>query len=82
MKNIISIIKVNDYALDSNIDRYMSKTQEEPYIFMSEDTMKVLAKELGWDYKPVQYSSNVVGEYFGCKIYYNNDLKFGEVELR
>lgn len=65
-------------------DEIVSYGGTNPYIFMHIDTLRAIANEynislnLAKDCKLDGYSA----EYIGYKIYVNNDLKFGEVEIR
>lgn len=59
-----------------------------PYIFMSKDTLKALNHNLLglylWEDIPNQKIplNETIAMYYGNKIYLDNDLSFGEVELR
>lgn len=72
---------INTSILDIKIDRYLNSNKEEPYIFMNEDTVDAIT------YTPeviprTHYKNGVVGKYCGYKVFLDNDLKFGEVEIR
>lgn len=61
---------------------------ERPYIFMSKDTLKALKHNLLGLYLCEDIPdrkiplSEMTAMYYGNKIYLDNDLSFGEVELR
>lgn len=83
-----SIVKTLDYdVLNGNIAIYQEANGEEPYLFMNEATANAICE----DVKRNVYVSkifgqaaegNYIGRFNGLKIYTNNDLQFGEVELR
>ena len=85
--------KLNLQELDRAIDRYQGMYQQDPYIFVNEETSKAMQDTLlNWDYHidmnkkcvngKVKDRSYMVWKYHDNKVYYNDDLKFGEVELR
>lgn len=73
---------INTSILDSKIARYLNSNKEEsPYIFMNEDTVNAIA--CAYEVVPrIYYKNGVVGRYQGYKVFLDNDLKFGEVEIR
>ena len=63
----------------------------EPYLFMNEETARAIETEVGiyYDVMPCdnsllkKYTTNgVCATYTGYKVFVNNDLKFGVVEIR
>ncbi len=57
----------------------------DPYIFMSEDTARAIEYEVGADDFPSQRdtkSGGMYATYSGYKVFINNDLRFGIVEIR
>ena len=83
-----SILKTIDIdKLYKDVNEYIYETGEKnPYIFMHNDTIEAIANEVVEPYmkKNKNYitRSGVVAEYCGYKIFSNNELKFGEIELR
>ena len=88
MSKKFSIIKTVDIdKLYTDVHKYVYETGEKnPYIFMCDDTIDAIAKEVMEPYmtkgKYFVAKNGVVAEYCGYKIFSNNELKFGEIELR
>ncbi len=94
MINKFSILKqVDTEKLDKKIGQYRleNSKNKEPYLFMNNTTGEALAREVISDSIPLMpsidvlkamYPNAIIGEYKGCKIYENEDLAFGEVEIR
>ena len=88
-----SIIKTLDLdKLDNMIDKYICMTnRRDPYIFMSDDTCNAIADAVS-PFKSNMFSTKenlntkckngVNALYTGYKVFINNDLKFGMVEIR
>lgn len=78
--NINKIYKeINEYILQNNCF--------EPYIFMNEETIEAIIKETPVtenisDSSPKLKHDGVIGAYAGYKVFINNDLSFGIVEIR
>lgn len=82
-----SIIKFDLDKLDKKLNEYENETGDDsPYIFMNEQTINGVLFELD----PLRLfrqclrknTDETIGEYKGCKMYVNNDLRFGEIELK
>lgn len=94
MSKKFSIIKIIDLAkLDKEIKEYKRTHQwnEDPYIFMNESTAKAIESEIKEDNvviddtltNKIKNSKNgIYGIYVGYKIFIDNDLSFGIVEIR
>lgn len=92
MSKKFSILKSVDInKLDKQIDEYKYTTGEEPYLFMSNATGKAIMNELCDIPMPptdieemlrLMTPGSKVGTYKGINIYENNNLEFGEVEIR
>lgn len=92
MSRKFSIVKTIDYdKISSEIEEYIMRTGEKPYLFMHIDTIDTIWNELKSTFTKFvdpsyvlnnSKSTDVRAEYEGCRIYVNNDLKFGEVEIR
>lgn len=84
------IITVALEKIDEEIQEYIQQNGHfvEPYLFMSEDTAKAIeaevAKNIYTDSLPNKKNTKdgVYATYTGYKIFINNDLKFGIVEIR
>ncbi len=87
MSKKFSIVKTLDESkLREELYIYMNEQQEEPYIFLNRETITELkSKYINLPcpliYRNI-YRNGVIGTYQGFKVYENNDLKYGEVELR
>lgn len=86
---------INFDKLDNEIREYVQCNGNfDPYIFMSEDTANAIESEVqvefGFDVKDANSNiklksdikNGVKATYCGYKIFINNDLKFGIVEIR
>ena len=93
MKRFSIIKSVDINKLDRQIEEYECTTGEVPYLFMANATGDAIMKELCND--SVMYPADIekvrallscdcamLGTYKGTKIYQNEDLPFGEVEIR
>ena len=69
--------EINDYILQTNCF--------EPYLFMSDKTIDAILQEFEEKYntvRPVSEDRGKVGKYTGYKVFIDNDLEFGMVEIR
>lgn len=91
MSRTFSIVKAVDLdRLDREINTYINVTGERnPYIFMSNDTADAIANvtnplDVFWTRKDfnVQLKTGARGEYIGYSVFVNDNLKFGEIEIR
>lgn len=86
MSKKFSIVQsINLNKIHNEIDDYILQTNcFEPYLFMNEETIEAIAKEYPVPYSDSLDSENkgVKGTHIGYKVFINNDLKFGEVEIR
>ena len=86
MSKKFSIVKEIDLdKLRKQIELYRYETGESnPYLFMSKDTIDELISQVG--YKPDglfgSQSNYMCGYFQGHKVFCDNTLKFGEVEIR
>lgn len=89
MSKKFSIVKsLDESRLTKEIVIYVNENEENPYIFMSRETIDNLEYNapLG-SYEKFESCENktkcgAIATYRGYYIYENNDLKYGEVELR
>ena len=80
----INICKTLDVGrLKKAIEDYYYKTSQTkmPYLFMSETTIKNLA-DIGDIYDKYFKTNRSVPLYQGYKIFIDDDLEYGEIELR
>ena len=94
MSKKFSIIKIIDLdKLDEEIKEYkrLHQWDENPYIFMNESTARAIESEIGTDNAMINAAlttkikndkNGVYAIYNGYKMYINNDLNFGIVEIR
>ena len=73
--------KIDIQKLDSEIEKYCILTSSEPYIFMNKETIDEIILEFVGRDVPI-FSSGVCSYFHGYKLFYDNTLKFGEIELR
>lgn len=80
--SIIRAVDLNE--LNMQIEDYKCETHElEPYIFANEETIKAIVESIhiNWWISKTK-GKGIVGKYEGYKIFPDNDLEFGEVEIR
>ena len=82
---------INFDRLDNEIGQYAKCNGVfDPYIFMNEDTINTIESEVqnefGFDVKDInsniKLKNGIQATYCGYKVFINNDLRFGEVEIR
>ena len=91
MRKKFSIIKVDINKLDEEINDYECRTGDaDPYLFMSKDTIIAFLEELEpclgvyltKDSLRKTRLNGKIGIYEGHKVFEDNDLDFGEIEIR
>ena len=94
MKKFSILKSLDTTKLDKKIIDYECETGEVPYLFMANSTGNAMLKEVCTNCGSIIYASDniemlrvmhpgaAIGSYKGYKIYENNDLAFGEVEIR
>lgn len=85
MKKKFSIVKTIDMnKLRHEIYDYINDTGKEKFcLFMNEDTLTAISNEIEPSYKyNCSTLKGIMAAYCGFKIYSDNELKFGEVEIR
>ena len=84
MSKTFSIVKTIDIdkILDEIVSNFINTGEEHPYLFMNKDTVVAIAREIETPYVNDIKLDGIVAKYHGYKIYLNNDLTFGEVEIR
>ena len=88
---IFSIVdKINVNKLNTKIAEFVYREGHEPYIFANKETLDALVKPIEHELKFVSAATGIVssfkscfiGKYQGNKMFEDNTLKFGEIELR
>lgn len=80
-----SILKSLDLEkISRNIKIYECETGNIPYLFMSNETSDAIFKEVSFhhDLLSKKAMSDIFALYEGYKVFLNNDLEFGEIEIR
>lgn len=80
----IARTKIDINKLLNNIEEYYAINMTKPYLFMNKDTIDELISIV--DYSPNglfgSQSNDMCGYFQGHKVFCDNTLKFGEVEIR
>ena len=71
------LITLNEDKLAEEINKFEYSTNQVACLFMSCDTLKIL-----FPYCVSMFQDGIIYEFKGRKIYQNDDLKFGEVDIR
>lgn len=78
--------KINLEKLDYELKDYIVHRKESPYIFMNKNTLKAIGDTIsvrvGQFIHDEKYKDAELCMYLGYRVYINNDLDFGEVEIR
>lgn len=87
MSKKFSIVQsINLNKIHNEIDDYILQTNcFNPYIFMSDKTKDAILQEFEEKYntvRPISEDRGKVGKYTGYKVFIDNDLEFGMVEIR
>ena len=90
MKTFSIVDKINVDKLNTKIAEFVYREGHEPYIFANKETLDALVKPIEQELKFVSVTTNVttsfkcclIGKYQGNKMFEDNTLKFGEIELR
>lgn len=76
------IVTVNNDKLQEEINRYEALTNQDAYLFMSKNTMDVLALAILPFSTTDMYKESIMCKFKGRKVFRNDELEFGEVEIR
>lgn len=91
---IFSIVdKINVNKLNEKVKEFIHKENHEPYIFANKETLEELTNStINEQLKCISslptitittsYKGCFVGKYYGNKIFRDDTLEFGEIELR
>lgn len=90
MSRKFSITQTIDFnKLNNELEKYTMLNGYDPYLFMGKDTINAILNECPTTdgilehYNQIRAKVNgVAGYYCGCKVFEDNTLKFGEVEIR
>lgn len=91
METFSIVEKINRNILNRKIAEFACKENYEPYVFANKETIDALMKQTSIEFNSVTYSrgdiktcaSNCfVGKYRGRKMFIDDTLEFGEIELR
>ncbi len=87
MSRKFSIVQsINLNKIHNEIDEYILQNNcFDPYIFMSDETIEAIMQEFPATYLDPSLKTEckgVKGTYAGYKVFINNNLKFGIVEIR
>lgn len=78
--NIITYINL-DY-LNNEIEKFEKNNQYSPIILTSIDTIRCVSDYNDKDLENKIQFNDYINMYMGCRIFVDNTLKFGEIELR
>lgn len=88
---IFSIVdKINTDKLNTKIAEFVYREGHEPYIFANKETLDTLTKPIKQELNFVSsttcittsFESCLIGKYQNNKMFEDDTLKFGEIELR
>ena len=90
METFSIVDKINVNKLNTKIAEFVYREGHDPYIFANKETLDALVKPIEQELKFVSATTNVttsfkcclIGKYQGNKMFEDDTLKFGEIELR
>ena len=85
MKISFSIVQTIDIEkLICEIDHFIHATGDSsPYIFMSKDTANAITYDVASRVEMGNFGcSGVIGRFYGYKVFEDNSIKFGKVEIK
>lgn len=90
METFSIVDKINVDKLNTKIAEFIYRKEHEPYIFANKETIEVLVKPIEQELKLVSAATGVttsfkscfIGKYQDNKMFEDDTLKFGEIELR
>ena len=90
METFSIVDKINVDKLNTKIAGFVYREGHEPYIFANKETLEALVKPIVHELKFVSPITSVttsfkrcfIGKYQGNKMFEDDTLKFGEIELR
>ena len=90
METFSIVDKINVNKLNMKVAEFVYREGHEPYIFASKETIEALVKPIEQELKFVSaatgavssFKTCLVGKYQSNKMFEDDTLKFGEIELR
>ena len=90
METFSIVDKINVDKLNTKVAEFVYREGYEPYIFANKETLDALVKPIEQELKFVSaatgavgsFKTCLVGKYQGNKMFRDDTLKFGEIELR
>ena len=86
MEKFSIVDKINVNKLNTKIAEFVYREGHEPYIFANKETLDAFEQELKFVSAATGavcvFKACLVGKYQGNKMYEDDTLKFGEIELR
>lgn len=90
METFSIVDKIDVDKLNTKIAEFVYRKGHEPYIFANKETLEILVKPIEHELKFVSPITSVmtsfkrcfIGKYQGNKMFEDDTLKFGEIELR
>ena len=86
MKNLVKITttSIDLTKMNKDIDKFECENKYSPYIFMEEDTLDDLINMIWYSSDGLHWAGKrfLCGRYNGRKVFCDNTLDYGEVELR
>lgn len=90
METFSIVEKINTNKLNEKVAESVYREGHEPYIFANKETLDALTKSIEQELKFVSSLTGIttscksclIGKYQGNKMFRDDTLKFGEIELR
>jgi len=91
MEKFSIVDKINVNKLNTKVEEFVHREGHEPYIFANKETLDALVKPIeqaeifmnSWEIGLISsYKGCLTGMYRGNKMFRDDALKFGEIELR
>ena len=82
MKIDISHRKLDSNKLIEKMNEYEIISNQSAYLFMNKETMDALIYSVDNDFIPNDSDSNDILFFHSRRVYKNDSLKFGEIEIR
>ena len=90
METFSIVDKININKLNTKVEEFIYRKGHRPYIFANKETLEALVKPIEQEIKFVSaatgdvssFKTCLVGKYQGNKMFEDDTLKFGEIELR
>lgn len=76
------IVTLNNDKLLEEINKFECLTNQAAYLFMNESTMEALSIAISPHTAQITVGKSILCKYSGKKVFKNDDLEFGEVEIR